>query len=91
MKKIVISTSYGGFGISHKALEFIAERKGLSEDQPLITRDDVDLVAAVEQIGSLASGNFADLKVVEIPDDVNWVIEEYDGKEWIAESHRTWR
>jgi hypothetical protein len=27
---------------------------------------------------------------VDIPDDVKWQIEEYDGNEWIAESHRTW-
>jgi hypothetical protein len=28
--------------------------------------------------------------VVEIPDDVNWQVEEYDGMEHIAEKHRTW-
>ena len=30
------------------------------------------------------------LKVVEIPDGIEWQIEEYDGKEWVAETHRTW-
>jgi hypothetical protein len=28
---------------------------------------------------------------VDIPDDVKWEIEEYDGNEWVAEVHRTWR
>ena len=27
---------------------------------------------------------------VEIPDDVEWQIEEYDGTEHISEKHRTW-
>ena len=30
------------------------------------------------------------LKIIEIPDDVDWIIEEYDGNEWVAEKHRTW-
>ncbi len=34
--------------------------------------------------------NFAKLKVVEIPDDVDWEVENYDGIEWIAEKHRIW-
>jgi hypothetical protein len=28
--------------------------------------------------------------VVRIPADVDWVLQEYDGLEWIAERHRTW-
>ena len=32
----------------------------------------------------------SDLKVVEIPDDVEWEIEEYDGNEWVSEVHRCW-
>jgi hypothetical protein len=31
------------------------------------------------------------LEIVEIPDDVEYTIEEYDGLEHIAEKHRTWR
>ena len=53
-------------------------------------RSDLDLVAVVEEMGILANGEFSVLKVVEIPDDVEWEIEEYDGIEWVAEKHRTW-
>ena len=53
-------------------------------------RQDPDLVAVVEKLGEKANGSFADLKVVEIPDGVNWQIEEYDGLEWISEVHQTW-
>ena len=54
-------------------------------------RHDPRLVEAVEALGKAASGECADLKVVEIPDGVDYEIEEYDGNEHIAESHRTWR
>lgn len=30
------------------------------------------------------------LVVVEIPDDVEWEINDYDGIEWVAEKHRVW-
>lgn len=48
------------------------------------------LVALVEEWGEKASGSHSGLYVVEIPDDVKWQIEEYDGREHIAEVHRTW-
>lgn len=55
-----------------------------------IPRDDLQLVTVVEKLGSKASASLANLIVVEIPDDVKWVVEEYDGNEWVAEKHRTW-
>jgi len=55
-----------------------------------IDRDDSILVQVVEELGDKADGEFASLKIVEIPDDVDWQIEEYDGLERIAEAHRTW-
>jgi hypothetical protein len=30
------------------------------------------------------------LKIVEVPADVEWVIDVYDGNEHVAEAHRTW-
>lgn len=56
-----------------------------------IKRDDPDLVAVVEQLGSKkAGGTCSKLSVVEIPDDVDWVIDGYDGYESIEEVHRSW-
>ena len=52
-------------------------------------RDDPDLVRIVEELGKDAWGQFAELKVVDIPDGVEWYVEEYDGIEWVAEKHRT--
>jgi len=53
-------------------------------------RSDADLVSVVEELGSAANGDFAKLAIVEIPDDVEWHIHEYDGMECVAENHRTW-
>jgi hypothetical protein len=56
-----------------------------------IARDDPVLVQVVRELGTKrASNRFADLKIVEIPADVQWQIEEYDGAEWVAEVHRVW-
>ena len=55
-----------------------------------INRSDPDLVAVVEEIGKEANTWVSDLAVVEIPEDVDWVIQEYDGLESIHEAHRVW-
>lgn len=55
-----------------------------------IARDDPILIQVVEELGEASWGGAAELKVVEIPDDVEWEIEEYDGQEWVSEVHRTW-
>lgn len=53
-------------------------------------RSDPDLIAVVKKLGKKASGACADLKIVQIPDGVDYLIDEYDGLEHIAEKHRTW-
>lgn len=55
-----------------------------------IERDDPALVQVVEELGSKANGQCAELKVVNVPDNVLWHISEYDGRESVAENHRTW-
>jgi hypothetical protein len=56
-----------------------------------IKRDDPLLVQIVEELGGEEAGGMcADLKVVDVPDDVDWAIEEYDGNEWVSEKHRRW-
>lgn len=55
-----------------------------------ILRNDSALVQVVEELGESANGQYSKLKVIEVPDDVEWEIDEYDGSEWVAEKHRTW-
>lgn len=59
-------------------------------DNDNINRDDTDLIAVVEELGKEASSRVSNLVVVEIPDDVSWTIQDYDGVESIHEAHRIW-
>lgn len=54
-------------------------------------RDDPILIKAVKSLGKKANGKCASLAIVKIPNNVEWIIEEYDGAEHISEKHRTWR
>lgn len=93
-RRIVINSSYGGFSLSNKALsEYriladIPMTKPLREDD--IRRDDIFLVQVVERLKDEANGRWSKLKIVEIPPHVEWIIQEYDGDEWVAEKHRVW-
>jgi hypothetical protein len=149
MKKIVINSQFGGFGLSHEATMEYAKLKGITlfawpdeiaekvygkglplssysivhyttvprEEYKKITeeerqnpvgvgryekssklyfsdrdipRDDPDLIKVVSTMKKKASRSLAELKIVRIPDDVDWEIEEYDGLETVAEKHREW-
>jgi hypothetical protein len=56
-----------------------------------IPRDDPVLVSLVQELGKHSWGDHARLKIIRIPADVDWEINEYDGFEWVAERHRTWK
>ncbi len=94
MKKIVINKCFGGFSLSVKAMKLYHELKGIPLEELFydrcIDRDDPILVRVVEELGKEASGSYARLKIVEIPDDIEWEIDEYDGQEWVSERHRRW-
>ena len=95
MRKIVINIRHCGFMLSQKARQRYAELRALDSESSLadhmIPRDDPYLVQVVEDLGKEANGGrYAELKIVEIPDDVKWIIVEDDGAEHIAEVHRTW-
>lgn len=94
VQRIVINTCHGGFGLSTKALTEYKKLAGITDDQFYhddIDRDDVYLVQVIKDLGTDANGAYAELKIIEVPVDVKWQIEEYDGIEWVAEQHRTWR
>jgi len=159
MKKVVINSSYGGFGVSNEGLLWlINEHSDLVEKTPwskysstpwgewdgdydrhdhpfrdgfttnnliegVLVKDEIvyslkesfpenksedwdssrdkdrvtlrqhpDLIRLVEAIREkkVAKYRFSKLKIVKIPTDVEFTIEEYDGLEHIAEAHRTW-
>jgi hypothetical protein len=55
-----------------------------------IERNDPFLIKVIEELGDKANGKHCKLKIVEIPDGVDWEIDEYDGLEKISEKHRIW-
>ena len=48
------------------------------------------MIEVVEELGEKASGRFGNLKVVEIPDDLEYVIDEYDGIETLHQKVKEW-
>ena len=89
--KIAINTCFGGFGLSQKAIDLYNQLSGKEADSHYdIKRADPFLIQVIEQLGKEANGRHANLRIVEIPEDVKWHIAEYDGSEHVAENHRTW-
>lgn len=61
--------------------------KGFSSED----RTDKKLIETIEELGEKkASGRLAKLEIVDIPDDVEWEIDDYDGIETVHEKHRSW-
>lgn len=90
MTKIVVNRRYGGFGLSEKAYKELGipwDGYGCAYNDK---RTDPKLVEVVEKLGKEANGVCSDLEVVEIPDDIDWEIDDYDGYETIHEKHRKW-
>jgi hypothetical protein len=97
MQRIVINADFGGFSLSEKAEALYKAYAGIEQDDDKwcywdMERNDPILLQVIDKLGiNDAAGKHSDLRVVEIPDGVEWVIVEHDGKEHVAEQHRTWR
>jgi hypothetical protein len=85
MTKIVYSSSYGGFGLSHAAEICYRELTGNINNEDFdvynIDRADPILVQVVEALGDRANGDFAKLCIAEVPAGTRYHINEYDGYE----------
>lgn len=94
--KVVINRCYGGFGLSKKATEYLAERghggaierltkfskeKGSWFSFSDVSRTDPLVIEAVEKLGKEANGQCAELEIEEIEFNVEDFIKEYDGFE----------
>ena len=104
-QRVVINCCFGGFRLSEEATAMYKQATQKEADAPDdaqdgwmdrdILRADPVLLRIIDEIGlQRAGGPFSKLGIAEIPDDVppgGWIIQEYDGQEWVAEVHRTWR
>lgn len=81
---------YHLYAFSTDDVELIKQEFGkyhISQFGSDIRRDDPCLVDTVKLLGKYAGDS---LKIVSIPRNVEWEIQEYDGMEWVAEKHRRW-
>lgn len=93
IRRIAICKKHGGFGLSEVAQARYKQLAGITDSNWYdrdIARDDPYLIQVINELGEQANSRFCTLKIVEVPADVEWTIEEYDGLEWVAEKHRTW-
>lgn len=88
--EIVINKCYGGFGLSAKAMKRYGELEGTAKSDYDMERTDPLLIQVVKELGEEANANYAKLAVIEIPDDVDWELFDYDGIEMVVDKNRTW-
>lgn len=89
--KVVINTCYGSYNLSEAAYTYLGKAWDGGGFAFSDERAHPQLVEVVEKLGERASGPFAKLKVVEIPDYVTeWYIHVYDGMEEIHGPHESW-
>lgn len=106
MKKVVINSQIGGFRLTDKQYETYLTLKGIryktvttnslytdfyDEDDNFLSYYEIDRECPVliEMVENMTDEE-TNLVVIEIPSDVNYRIQSYDGIEHIAEEHRTW-
>jgi len=96
--KVLVNKCYGGFSFSKELYEQLGlewDKYGYLHGEQFGRGDEIrtnpEVIAAVEAIGvERASGECASLCIVEIPDGIDWYIDEYDGWETVRETHRSW-
>lgn len=87
MNKVVYNTSYGGFSLSLKAIEYLNDKYSLGLDSYgytdcVLSRHDPRLIEVVETLRDAASGSHASLKIACI-DCNSYRIREYGGNEYV--------
>ena len=91
--KVVVNRTYGGFKIPEKLVEplgwFCVYFNGDEDDSDYNERTAPDLIEALEEMVQNGEKIWP-LEIVEIPDGIEWYIEDYDGSETIHEKHRVW-
>lgn len=106
MPKLVINRSPSAFLLSEEVVETLMSIKKNSiafldatidrHQRPLtignlsVRRDDPDLIAIIEKLGSHANGPNAELEIVNIPKCDDWSIGDVCGIEFVSAQGRVW-
>lgn len=75
---------------SNSCATLFKDGKAFSFDRGDESRSCPVLIKIIEEMGVEANGICANLKVIEIPDGIEYEISEYDGFERVEEKHRSW-
>lgn len=85
--KIVLNKNFGGFEIPKAVYKKMRDLFWFDEKQTdELTRTDEKFVKAVEECQKEGTSGY--LRVIEIPDDMDWEIFDYDGLEYVYDKHR---
>lgn len=66
------------------------DNKNIYDDHNDSDRNCPLLVKVVEELGDKANGDYAKLEIIEIPNNIKWEIDNYDGMESVHEVHQSW-
>jgi len=55
-----------------------------------IERDDLNLIKVVKKLKEESYNSLSELKIVKIPFNIKWTIEDYDGMESVEEEHKSY-
>jgi len=100
--KVVINKRFGGFGLTEAVYKELGiewdnfgyisnEDLGIESDNYHKYRSSQRLIDAVEKVGlQKSSGSYSELHIVDIPDDIKWYIDDYDGMETLHKEHQRW-
>lgn len=100
--KIAVNKCFGGFEVSEAVYAELGKKWdgyghlensdfGIEDDNYLAYRSHPKLIAAIEKVGEIAaSGSFAKVRIVYVPDGIEWEIDECAGIETVDEKHRSW-
>ena len=81
--KVIANKCFGGFSINDRT----SMKLGIGNYDADKLRTNDELIRMIEN-GENVNGLSADLEIIEVPDGVEWEVEDYDGLEHIVEKHR---
>ena len=98
-RKVALNRCMGdGFKLSERAVQLYARltktdvKTASVHIATKLSRDDALLIAIIEKLGSAAASGFcSNIVIISIPASLQgWMVEELEGREWIAEAHLKW-
>ena len=100
--KVAINKCFGGFSVSKEVYKELGikwdgygyignDDLGIKGDNYNTYRSYPRFIEALEKVGKdKCSGSLAKVVIVEILDEIEFEIDDYDGQESIHEKHRSW-